>query len=207
LSVVSRLLLPLTALAVLLFATSAVPAGGLTARETQQLLRGETVVRTQLLRRGDRRYVGGVTYSVVDTDADELAQLLGDVDAWRRILPKTRSARRLGTAGNDALVELTHGSALVQATYTMRVRREGRVVRFWMDPGRRHDIEDAWGFVRAEPMTDGRALVTYGVLIDIGPGLLRDLFEDTVRELALSVPDRVRGLVLERSARGRRGSR
>jgi hypothetical protein len=41
----------------------------------------------------------------------------------------------------------------------------------------------------------------------MGPGLLRDLFENTVRELALSVPDRVRGLVLERSARGRRGSR
>ena len=203
----SRRILPLTALAVLLFAASAAPAGGLTARETQQLLRGETVVRTQLLRRGDRRYVGGVTYSVVDADADELAQLVADVDAWRRILPKTRSARSMGTAGNDALVELTHGSALVQATYTMRVRREGRVVRFWMDPGRRHDIEDAWGFVRAEPMADGRSLVTYGVLIDMGPGLLRDLFEDTVRELALSVPDRVRGLVLERSARGRRGSR
>jgi hypothetical protein len=204
---VSRRILPLTALAVLLFAASAAPAGGLTARETQQLLRGETVVRTQLLRRGDRRYVGGVTYSVVDADADELAQLVADVDAWRSILPKTRYARRMGTAGNDALVELTQGSALVQATYTMRVRREGRVVRFWMDPGRRHDIEDAWGFVRAEPMADGRALVTYGVLIDMGPGLLRDLFEDTVRELALSVPDRVRGLVLERSARGRRGSR
>jgi ribosome-associated toxin RatA of RatAB toxin-antitoxin module len=207
LGVVRRLLFPLTALAALLLVTEASPGAGLTTREMQRLLRGETVVRTQLLRRGDRRYVGGVTYSVVDADADGLVELLEDVDAWRRILPKTRSARSMGTAGNDALVELTHGSAFMQATYTMRVRREGRVVRFWMDPGRRHDIEDAWGFVRAEPMADGRALVTYGVLIDMGPGLLRDLFEDSVRELALSVPDRVRGLMLERSARGRRASR
>jgi hypothetical protein len=204
--VVPRFLLSVTALAALMAATGVAQANSLTAGETQRLLRGETVVRTLSLRRGDRRYVGGVTYSVVDADADGLARLLGDVDIWRRILPRTRSARRLGTAGSDALVELTQGSALVQATYTMRVRQEGRVVRFWVDPERRHDIEDAWGFVRSEPMADGRTLVTYGVLIDMGPGLMRDFFEDRVRELALSVPDRVRGLMLERDV-SRRASR
>ncbi|HLK38488.1 MAG TPA: hypothetical protein VKU41_17115 [Polyangiaceae bacterium] len=178
-------------------------ASGLTAGETQRLLRGETVVRAQSLQRGDHRYVGGVTYTVVDANADAVADTLGDVDAWRRILPRTRSARRAGTSGEDALIELTQGTALVQATYTIRMRRQGRVVRFWLDPERRHDIEDAWGFVRAAPMTDGRTLVTYGILIDIGPGLLRDLFEDRVRELALSVPERVRGLMLERITQNR----
>ena len=49
--------------------------------------------------------------------------------------------------------------------------------------------------------------MTYGILVDMGPGLLRDLFEDRVRELALSVPDRVRDVVFAHSAAGRRASR
>jgi hypothetical protein len=196
-------LLTWVAVAAFLLTAPLAQAGGLTAGETQRLLRGETVVRAQSLRRGDRRYVGGVTYTVVDADADTVANTLGDVEAWRHILPRTRSARRTGTSGEDALIELTQGTALVEATYTIRMRRQGRVVRFWLDPDHRHDIEDAWGFVRTTPMTDGRTLVTYGILIDIGPGLLRDLFEDRVRELALSVPDQVRGLVQGRHPENR----
>jgi hypothetical protein len=195
-----------TAIAAPLLVSAPVRADGLSVDETDKLVRGDAVVRRQSLGQHDRRYVGGVTYAIIDGDADDVAGLLGDLDVWRRILPKTRSARRVGTAGDDALLELTHGSALVQATYTMRVRRQGRVVRFWLDPQRPHDIEDAWGFVRAQPLAGGRTLVTYGVLIDLGPGLLRDLFEDRVRELALSVPERMRDLVLERNAAGQRAS-
>jgi hypothetical protein len=76
-----------------------------------------------------------------------------------------------------------------------------------MDPARAHDIEDVWGFFRAEPMGDGRTLVTYGILIDMGDGILRDMFEGRVRELALEVPDRVRDVVVQRQARGRRAMR
>jgi hypothetical protein len=129
------------------------------------------------------------------------------VDVWKRILPKTRSARRVGTTGNDTLVEMTNGTAIVQATYTMRVRRDGPLVRFWMDPTCHHDIEDVWGFVRAEPMADGRTLVAYGILVDMGSGILGDLFEDRVRTLALSVPDQLRDLVVEGAAAGQRASR
>jgi hypothetical protein len=179
-------------------ATSVAQADGLSPGEAQRLDRGETVVRAQTVEHGSRRYVGGVTYMVLSSASDEVGPLLDDVGVWQRILPKTRSARRVGSAGRDALVEMTTGTALVQATYTMRVRRDGGVVRFWVEPSRPHDIEDAWGFVRAEPMAERRTLVTYGVLVDLGPGIVRDLFEARVRELALSVPDRLRGFVQER---------
>jgi hypothetical protein len=180
---------------------------GLVPSEVGKLLRGETVARTQELRRGPRRYVGGVAYTIVEAGPDEVTTLLDDVSGWRRFLPKTRDAQRVGTAGDDTLVQVTHGSALVKVAYTLRVRRDGRVVRFWMDSSRPHDIEDAWGFFRAQPMPDGRTLVTYGILIDMGDGLLRDLFEDRVRELALEVPDHVREVALRRLARGQRASR
>jgi hypothetical protein len=187
--------------------TSAARADGLSVAETERLLRGTTIVRPTQVERWGRRYVGGVSYVVVDAGVDEVAGLLGDVGAWQRILPRTRAAQVVGFAGDDPLVEVTHGTALVKASYTMRVHREGRGVRFWMDPGRRHDIEDAWGFLRVEPLENGQTVLTYGILVDMGPGLLRNLFEGRVQELALSVPDRVRTMVFAHNAAGRRASR
>jgi len=182
-------------------------ADGLSTPEMEGLFRGQTVVRTQTLDRGGRHYVGGVTYALVDGDADEVARLFDSVDAWKRVLPQIRSTRAVGTAGDDPLIEVTHGNALLQVAYTMRVHRDARTARFRMEPRRRHDIEDVWGFLRADPLADGRTILTYGVLIDMGPGLLRDLFEDRVRETALTVPDRIRGLVAEQSSAGQRASR
>jgi hypothetical protein len=182
-------------------------ADGLEASERSRLMRGETVARTQELARGARRYVGGVTYTIVDGSPDEVGAVLDDVSAWRRFLPRTRNAERVGAAGDDPLVRVTHGSALVRVAYTLRVHRDGRVVRFWMDPSRPHDIEDAWGFFRSEALPDGRTLVTYGILIDMGDGILRDMFEPRVRELALEVPDHVRDVLTERQAHGRSAAR
>jgi hypothetical protein len=183
-----------------LLASATARADSLSVAEEQWLQKGATVTRAQALEQGDRRYVGGVTYTVVDAKASELERVLADVSGWPRFLPKTRLARRVGTVAGDALVEVTHGSTLFQVSYTMRVHREGNLVRFWMEPSRPHDIEDAWGFFRMEPFESERTLVTYGVLIDMGAGLLRSFFENRVRELALTVPQRVRGLFLERTA-------
>jgi hypothetical protein len=172
----------------------------LSSAEVGRLQHGATVTREQTLERGDRRYVGGVTYTVIEARAGEIERVLEDVRVWPRILPRTHQARQVGVASGDALVEVTHGSGLLQVRYTIRVHRDGNVVRFWLDPTRPHGIEDVWGFFRVEPFATDRTLCTYGVLIDMGAGLLRDLFEKRVRELALTVPQRVRGLFLERRA-------
>jgi hypothetical protein len=200
-------LIGLAALSALALAGGNARADGLSTGESDRLLRGDTVAREQQLQRGDRRYIGGVTYTILDAPVDDLASLLDDVRSWRRFLPKTRDAQYVGSTGRDPLVEVTHGSALVKVAYTLRVHRDGNVVRFWMDASRPHDIEDAWGFFRAQRMPDGRTLMTYGILIDMGDGLLRDMFEDRVRELALEVPDHVRSVVLQRISRGQRASR
>jgi hypothetical protein len=201
-----RLLLP-AVLATVLLATGSARADSLTTVEVDKLLRGDGVSRTQELHRGSHKYVGGVTYKIVDGTPEDLASLLDDVGQWGRFLPKTRDAHRAGAIGDDPLVQITHGSALVQVAYTLRVHRSGSAVRFWMDRSRPHDIDDVWGFFRAEPMGDGRTLVTFGILIDMGDGVLRDMFESRVQELALEIPDHVRDVVAQRAARGRRAAR
>lgn len=200
-------LFALPVIAGLLLGSAAARADGLSSEETDHLLRGDCVSRPQELHRGSRRYVGGVSYKIIDAGPEDLTSVLDDVDQWGRFLPKTRDARHVGNVGDDPLVQITHGSALVQVAYTLRVHREGNVVRFWMVSARAHDIEDVWGFLRTEPLGDGRTLMSYGILIDMGDGILRDMFESRVQELALEVPDHVRDVVLQRQARGRRAAR
>ena len=118
-----RLLRPL-ALAGAMLAVTASPAlaDGLTAPEQVRLARGEPVSRPQVSSSGERRrYVGGVTYEIVDATPRDLGAVLDDVTTWRRILPSTRDdARRVGERGPDPLVQVTHGSALVQVAYTLQ---------------------------------------------------------------------------------------
>ncbi|MDP9151040.1 MAG: SRPBCC family protein [Myxococcota bacterium] len=186
------------ALGAVLSVASSSRAGGLSRAEAVGLLRGETILRGQTLDQSDWHYVGGVTYTIVDGRTEQVYALLSDLGEWQRFLPMARGARLVGMRGGDALVEITHEAGLFHTEYTVQVRRSGDTVRFWLDLSRPHDIEDAWGFFRAEPLGDGRTLVTYGILIDLGAGLLRDLFEERVRVLALKVPQRVRGLLQAR---------
>ena len=194
-----RLLVVATAaLGALVLRSSSSRADELSSGEALRLLRGETVPRAQAVDQGDQHYVGGVTYTIVDGRTEEVQALLADPRAWRHFVPMTRGTRFVGMREKDPLVEVTHEVGVFHAEYTMRVHREGDTVRFWVDLTRPHDVQDAWGFFRAEALGDGRTLVTYGVLIDLGAGLLRDLFEERVREVALKVPEHVRGLLEQR---------
>jgi ribosome-associated toxin RatA of RatAB toxin-antitoxin module len=179
--------------AALALAPAVARADGLTAEEHARLEHGETVVRTQTLEDDSRRLVGGVTYTIVDASQAELERLLDDVAAYRRLLPLTKDARRIGVDHGDTLVWLRQGTSFVETSYTVRVHKEPKTgtVRFWLDKTRPHGIDDAWGFFRAQPLEgDGsRVLLTYGVLVDMGDGLGRALFEERVRRVMLSVPE------------------
>lgn len=176
----------------------------LTPDETVRLERGETVVREQTYEAGDRRYIGGLTYTVVDATTSEVLSLLEDEHAYFRVLPRTKHVRLVGAAGNDRLLEVVQGNALVEASYTLRLRRVAmppspsprREIRFWLEPSLPHGIDDAWGFFRMDPFIgesgNPRVLLTYGVLVDTGPGIVRELFEERVRTALLSVPQLVR---------------
>ncbi len=209
---VSRLLATL-ALVGLTALTTAGPAraDGLGADETARLFRGETITREQTVTRGKGHYVGGVTYTLLDATTEELSDLFDDVASYARVLPKTKRATLVGRNDGDTFVELHQGNAFVDTSYTIRLRRtaDANEVRFWLDPTKPHGIEDAWGFFRYDTVIDAtgapRVLLTYGILVDLGPGIVRDLFEERVRGAMLGVPERVRAYLT--SGAGRRVAR
>ena len=180
-------------------------ADKLTSIESEQLGRGETVVREHTWEPGySARYIGGVTYTIVDATASETNDILEDVASFRRVLPRTKRVKLVSIEPNgDRLVELVQGTALMEAEYTLRVRNypARREVRFWLETSRPHEIDDAFGYFRVEPLIgsagEQRALLTYAILVDIGPGIVRDLFEERVRAALLTVPQLVRRYVAE----------
>lgn len=184
---------------------AAPPTGALTPQESIELAHGQTVERPQLVEHGGERLVGGVTYTIVNATPAELESVLDAVPSYESILPYTKSATLLARIDDDAIVALRQGNALVDAGYALRIRKDARAgeVRFWLDRARPHDIADAWGFFRVTPLPDiagvPRSLVTYGILVDIGPGLIRTLFESKIRNVVLTVPQRLRGYLAKRT--------
>ena len=180
-------------------------ADKLTSDESERLGRGETVVREHTWEPGySARYIGGVTYTIVDATASETNDILEDVASFRRVLPRTKRVKLVSIEPNgDRLVELVQGTELMEAEYTLRVRNypARREVRFWLETSRPHEIDDAFGYFRVEPLIgsagEQRALLTYAILVDIGPGIVRDLFEERVRAALLTVPQLVRRYVAE----------
>lgn len=193
----------LTGLAVLALVSTAAAAGpdALAPDEQKRLDAGGTVVRERTFDIDGERYIGGLTYTVLDHSAAEVESVLDDISTYRRILPRTKQVRLVAVEGRDRLVELVSGNALVEATYTIRIRQEGDELRFWLDPLRPHGIDDAWGFLRMEPFTtasgEAKTLLTYGVLVDVGGGMIADAFEGRIRSALLSVPDLLRRQVAE----------
>lgn len=177
-------------------------ASRLTATAQARVERGETVILPKTLGEGDHKYIGGITYTVVDAPISELIGLFDDVSAFEKLLPKTKWARRIRTRGKGERVELHQGNALVEAENTLHIERDrsSGLVRFWLDRSRNHSIEDAWGYFRFQPYRspDGRSrtLITYGVLVDLGPGLVRSLYEGRLWSMVLTIPDRMRRYVL-----------
>lgn len=166
-----------------------------------RLERGESIAFPQTADIQGRHYVGGVAYAIIEATPDEFFDILEDTDAWESVLPKTKLATRVTAGPNEERVELHQGNAIVDATYTLHLVREpaAQRVRFWLDLNRPHTIDDAWGFFRYQVMSrpgePSRLLVTYGALVDIGPGVLRALYEPRLHAAMLTVPERLRAYV------------
>ena len=155
------------------------------------------VVRVPLdldLPQGD--YFGGVSYAVIHAPVAAVMAVLSDPSAYRAILPMTLDARVVSQRGQDTQLYLRQGGRLGSAAYVLLVRRESPgLLRFWLDPGRPHDIADCWGYFRVLPWGKGAALLTYAALIRLDAGLVKLLFSEKIRQYALSTPGLVRAYV------------
>jgi carbon monoxide dehydrogenase subunit G len=156
----------------------------------------------------DTRYVGGTAYVLVDALPDQVMALLDDTDCYWQVLPRVWDVKVVGRQGRDKLVELEQGSQLVRGRYTARVTTEHapghkHIITFTLDKERPHSLKDAHGSVEMEPYGPAQTLVTWRVKFDLGPGIVRWLFEERIRKASLKTPVMLRTYVESRVERAK----
>jgi hypothetical protein len=175
---------------------------GLSAEQHRALRAGERIEQFVELERQGKRYVGGVAYALVRAEPRQVFEVLNQLDTLSEVLPRTRNTRIIDRSGNRVRVELEQGNSMVSTTFTVffqleppEDRYDPRVVRFWLDPSQPHSIDDAWGFFRATRYDEQNSLVSVGALVNLGPGVIRMLFEERIQRSILRMPNRIRDTV------------
>ncbi|WP_156864995.1 hypothetical protein [Pajaroellobacter abortibovis] len=169
----------------------------------QQLQMGETLLFPETIEEDEQRYVGGVAYTLVDISLEQMTPLLERAETYQAILPRIKSAKWTTANPHEPLLHLRHSTSLMDIEYTLIFQKDipHRTTRFWMDKRSPHPIEDAWGFIRFDPIITSshapQALITYGVLVNIGPGLIRTLFEEKIRDILLYIPHALRRYLIQ----------
>lgn len=183
-----RAVLLVVALGALVATATPAHAEPLRPDEMAALDRGATVRRRMELEHDGDRYAVGLAYAVLRAPVREVMAAVSDVEAYSLILPRLQDAREVRRRGEHRWVRFRHATKLGTAEYSCVLHREsGRVVRFWMDPSRPHDVDDMFGYFRAEPFGAGRTLFTYAIALRL-PFAIRSLFEDRIVDFALDTP-------------------
>jgi hypothetical protein len=171
--------------------------------ERAQLRAGAMVSRPKILQGDPRRYVGGTSYIVASEATGRVRSMMDEVGLYAKVLPRVQAATLIGqnevAPGTvDRFVTIEHN--ILSVSYTLRMRSETSGIRFWLDLTRRHDIEEAWGFLRLSPWRDDQAqsqakpqlLIRFGIFVAIGESLLEGAVEGRLQRAMLSLPQRMK---------------
>jgi len=165
----------------------------LTDGEMARLNRGRLVARRTTERRGGMILIGGTSYQVIDLPPDQLWRALKDRSQYlRQMLPQTEEVVQLERSGNARTLRLTHEYGIVSASYAVTFNYDdgAKTIIFRLDESRPHDLRAGWGFIRLRPWGDGgdKTLVAFGMMADVGSGLVSGALRPTLHEWMLKVP-------------------
>jgi hypothetical protein len=168
-----------------------------TREELARLDHGQLVERRVALQRGELRLMGGTSWQVIDAPPEIVWQAVLDTEHYDRMLPQVAEVRLVQEAGDARTVFVRHGGAIVQPSYYLAVKidRSQHGLTFRMDESRPRSIRAAWGFYTVRPHAGNKTVLVYGVMADIGEGLLHALLRPQVAEWMLKVPSLVKRFV------------
>lgn len=195
----TRILFALTAAGALLpaVATAQSPSSTFSAEEQRQLRSGELVMRREMRQRGELRLIGGTSYQVVDAPPEEVWEAVMDTANYTEFLPKVVISRTVRERPGQRLVYIEHRQGPIAASYHVRIELmpQRRMARFRIDTSRPHSVTDGWGFFIVQPFGDDRSMVTFGIMADVGSGVVSGLVRPRVHEWMLRVPGELKKYV------------
>ena len=125
--------------------------------------------------------------AVVPYSADQMFQLVNDVEAYPVFLPWCRSARVLST-GDDwirARIEMAKG-ALHRSFTTRNLLEPGRRIRIRLEDGPFHRLEGDWHF---EPRDNGGSRVELDLEFEFAGRMLSAVLGPVFNQIASSLVD------------------
>lgn len=140
--------------------------------------------------------IGGSAWQVVSHSPDVTWRALTDADHYSAMLPAAEDTRVVAHSPGERVVRVRHAVGLVHASYHLRLTYDHaqRDIAFRLDRQRPNDLRAAWGFLSVAPWGDDdeHALISYGVMADLGGGLFSGLMRSELHEWLLRVPETVR---------------
>jgi len=178
-------------------AVAAPKAAPLSVGERARLSAGELVVRSKIERRGSLRLVGGTSWQVIDAEPSVVWRAVLDTQHYPRMLPRLERAKVVSKGARQRTVFLEHAAGPISASYFLKVRTypERWDVTFVLDDTRPHSVRAAWGFYSIRAYGDGKTLLAYGAMVDVGDGVLAAIARNKVQQWTLRVPALIKRFV------------
>ena len=171
--------------------------------EQARLARGGLVTRSSARMRGQLRLIGGTSWQVVRQPPEVVWRAVNDTASYPDMLPRVSEARVVSRSPNVRTVFVRHGGGGVDARYYLQARVDGgrKDMRFGLDGRRPHTIRAAYGFLTVRSWRPGQSLITYGVMADVGSGVLVGLLRPTIHAWILRVPQTMKQFIETRGWR------
>ena len=173
-------------------ASAGVDGSSFTPEEWRKLDAGQTVIRPATRTQNGLRLMGGSSWQVIDAAPSSVWRALLDTSRYHKMMPEVLEARLVRGDANERTVFMRQGSrGLMEARYYLKVRvyEDRQDITFAVDEQKPHEqLKAAWGFYTVRPYKGGRTLLAYGIMADIGEGLLAGVVRNEVHEWMLKTP-------------------
>jgi hypothetical protein len=173
-------------------AQAGVESGTFTKEEWRKLDAGETVIRSATRIQGGLRLMGGSSWQVIDAAPSSVWRALLDTSRYHKMMPEVLEARLVHKDAAQRTVFMRQGaSGVLEARYYLKVHvyEDRQDITFSVDDHLPHQLlKAAWGFYTVRPYKGGKTLLAYGVMADIGEGLLAGVMRTDVHEWMLRTP-------------------
>jgi ribosome-associated toxin RatA of RatAB toxin-antitoxin module len=196
---ISSLLTALVAACALLGAAADAGAVDFTDAEKAKLAAGKTV-RKRLPTSGVNGFYGGSGFALINATPEVLWAAIEDWGSYHKMFQKTVAVTEVSRKGEQSLIHMEMGHALIRAEYYMTIERdvEKWMLSFRLVKNRPHDIDDTRGYWRLFPQSDGKTLVAYVVATQIPMGIINLLSPDLIAKIErnlLAVPNDLKAWV------------
>ncbi|QQR91683.1 MAG: hypothetical protein IPJ88_08235 [Myxococcales bacterium] len=166
------------------------PSTGFSAKERKALKLGKNVCRSYTRRQAQLKLVGGTCWQRIARPADELWQILNHPKHYVRWLPALKSAKLLRTRGKTKLLYFQHEHGLFSGGYATNLSYDSskKEVSFKVDPSIKGVLRAGFGYFTLRPIDATHCLLSYGILADLGSGIIAGVLRPVVHTWMLRVP-------------------